>query len=381
MASPLFAPIVLRGLTIDNRIVVSPMCQYSARDGAATDWHLMHYGKLAISGAGLVIIEATHVEARGRITHACLGLYDDAQEAALARVIAFARTHGSARIGMQLSHSGRKGSACLPWENRGRPLAAAAGAWETVSPSAVPYDSGWPAPREMNRLDLDTALEAHVQAVVRAARLGVDLVEAHIAHGYLLHSFLSPLSNRRGDSYGGSLENRMRYPLEVFEAMRAAWPADQPMGARLSVQDWTPGGWTIEDGVRFARALKALGCDYVTASSGGASPAQEIPVGEGHQVPFARLLRAETGMPAMAVGMIHDPRHAENIVASGDADFTALARAMLHDPHWPWFAAATLAEDVDYPPQYIRSYRSAFLRERRAANAFEAAGEAARPGK
>ncbi|MGF7160386.1 2,4-dienoyl-CoA reductase-like NADH-dependent reductase (Old Yellow Enzyme family) [Rhodoligotrophos appendicifer] len=367
MTAALFSPFTLRGMTVANRIAVSPMCQYSAVDGSATDWHLMHYGKFALAGAGLVILEATHVEARGRITHGCLGLYSDENEAALARVLAFCRQHGTGRIGMQLSHSGRKGSACLPWENRGRPLSPEAGGWQNVAPSAIAYDAGWPEPLELDEAGIAEVTEAHVQAVRRAVRLGIDLIEVHIAHGYLLHSFLSPLTNQRRDRYGGSLDNRMRVPLAVFRAMRAAWPAERPMGVRLTTTDWVEGGWTPEDSDRFAQALAAEGCDYLTASSGGTSPAQVIPVGEGHQVAFATRLRHASGLPTMAVGMIQDPHHAEAIIASGHADFVALARGMLHDPHWPWFAAATVSGDVSYPPQYIRAYRSEFLRERRRA--------------
>ncbi len=366
MTAPLFSPMTLRGLTTSNRIVVSPMCQYSACDGSATDWHLMHYGQFAVSGAGLVIIEATHVEARGRITEGCLGLYSDENEAALRRVVALCREHGSSRIGMQLSHAGRKGSACLPWENRGRPLAAEAGAWETVAASPVPHDEGWPAPREMTGEDLEAVIQAHVQAVRRAARLGIDLIEVHIAHGYLLHGFLSPLANRRTDAFGGSLANRMAFPLAVFRAMRGAWPDDRPMGVRLSVQDWVEGGWSVEDSVVFGRELAALGCDYLTASSGGVSPRQQIELGEGHQVEFAHRLKRETGLPTMAVGMIFDPHFANELISQRKSDFVALARGMLHDPHWSWAAAAALGAEVSHPPQYVRSYRSAWLRRQRA---------------
>jgi len=364
VSSALFSPLALRGVTLPNRIVVSPMCQYSAEEGAAADWHLMHLGQFAVSGAGLVIVEATHVEPRGRITHGCLGLYSDATEAALARVVRFCRQHGGAKLGIQLSHSGRKGSARLPWVGRGAPLKEEEGAWRTVGVSGLPFGEGWPAPEVLDEAGLVTVTEAHVQAVGRAARLGFDLVEVHIAHGYLLHEFLSPLSNRRTDRYGGSRENRMRFPLELFEAMRDAWPADRPMGVRHSVTDWVAGGWTPEDASVFATALRERGCDYMTASSGGLSPVQDVPVGEGHQVPFARLLRA-AGMPSMAVGMIFDPHHAERLIAAEDADCVALARGILSDPHWPWRAAAALGAEVSYPPQYVRGYRSKWLRERR----------------
>ena len=365
MASALFSPIALRGLTLPNRIVVSPMCQYSSVEGNATDWHLMHLGQFAVSGAGLVIVEATHVELRGRITHGCLGLYSDDNEKSLRRVIDFCRNAGRARLGIQISHSGRKGSSRLPWIGRGETLSADEGPWQTVAPSAVPHGAGWPLPRALDEDGLEAVKEAHVDATRRAARIGFDLVETHIAHGYLLHEFLSPLSNRRTDRYGGSLENRMRFPLEVFAAMRAVWPSDRPMGVRHSVTDWAEGGWTTDDADAFAAALKALGCDYITASTGGLSVNQRIPVGEGHQVEFARRLRDKTGLPTMAVGMIFNPWHAERIVRDGDADFVALARGFLSDPHWPWRAAATLNAEVVYPPQYLRGYRSSWLRSAR----------------
>jgi 2,4-dienoyl-CoA reductase-like NADH-dependent reductase (Old Yellow Enzyme family) len=371
MSSALFTPTALRGLTLPNRIVVSPMCQYSAVDGSATDWHLMHLGKFAVSGAGLVIIEATHAEARGRITHGCLGLYSDDNERALKRVVDFCHQAGSAKIGMQISHAGRKGSARLPWVGRGESLPADEKPWETIAPSAVPHGPGWPAPRALDEEGLAVAKEAHVDSTRRAARIGIDLIECHIAHGYFLHEFLSPLSNKRTDKYGGSLENRMRYPLEVFAAMREAWPSDRPMGVRHSVTDWAEGGWTPPEAEVFAAELKKLGCDYMTATTGGLSVHQKIPIGEGHQVEFARRLRDKTGMPIIAVGMIFDPHHAERILQDGDADFIALARGVLSDPHWPWRAAAALDADVDYPAQYVRGYKSNWLRSMRAAGARE----------
>ncbi len=365
MASALFAPITLRGATFANRIVVSPMCQYSADEGSATDWHTMHLGKLAVSGVGLVIVEATHVEPQGRITHGCLGLYSDENERRLADVMAFCRRYGGAKLGLQLSHSGRKGSAHVPWDRRGEPLADDEGAWTTVAPSAIPHAVGWPVPAALDDKGLARVKESHVAATQRAARIGFDLAEVHIAHGYLLHEFLSPLSNRRTDRYGGSLENRMRYPLEVFAAMRAVWPDDRPMGVRHSVTDWVPGGWCESDAIAFARELKALGCDYLTATSGGLAVEQQIPLGEGHQVPFARLLKEAIGLPVMTVGMIFDPHHAEAVIHQADADFVALARGVLHDPHWAWRAAATLGADVTYPKQYVRGYKSAWLRQQR----------------
>lgn len=371
MTAPLLSPLRLRGLELPNRIVVSPMCQYSATDGSATDWHLVHLGQFAISGAGLVIVEATHVERRGRITHECLGLYSDGNEAALAPIIAFFKRHGTARLGMQLSHSGRKGSARRPWEGRGEPLPPDASPWRTVSASALPYDTGWPVPQVLDAAGLAEVRDAHAQSAVRAARLGFDLVELHIAHGYLLHGFLSPLCNTRTDDYGGSLANRMRFPLEVFDAVRTAWPAERPLGVRVSATDWISGGWTVDETCEFARQLRARGCDYLTVSSGGLSLKQQIAIGEGHQLPLAATVKAATDMPVMGVGMLFDPHHVNQAIADGQCDLAAFARGMLNDPHWAWRAAAALGGEVAYPPQYIRGYRSPWLREQRAQSTSE----------
>lgn len=363
--SILFSPFDLRGLRLDNRITVSPMCQYSAVDGSATDWHLMHLGKFTVSGVGLVMVEGTHVEARGRITHGCLGLYSDANEAALGRVMTFCRQAGHAKIGVQLSHAGRKGSARRPWEGRGQALTAEEGAWTCVSAGGIPFDAGWPAPQPLNAAGLDEVKQAYVDAAKRCVRLGIDLIELHIAHGYLLHEFLSPLSNIRSDAYGGSLENRMRFPLEVFAAVRAVCPDNMPVGVRVSATDYVDGGWSVEETEAFAAALKHAGCDYLTVSAGGLSTKQKIALGEGYQVPFARRIRASSGVPTVAVGMIYRPEHAESIIASGDADLIALARAMLFDPHWVWYAASALGAEPWYPPQYIRGYRSKWLQKQR----------------
>lgn len=364
MNAPLFSPLTLRGVTVDNRIAVGPMCQYSAVDGSAGDWHLMHLGQFAKSGAGLVITESAHVEPIGRITHGCLGLYSDANENALGHVVQFCRANGSAKLGVQLSHAGRKGSTRLPWEGRAAPLTV--DAWETIGCSGQPRAEGWPRPTPLDDAGMNRVRQAHVDAVVRASRIGFDLVELVMAHGYLLHEFLSPLSNHRDDACGGDLENRMRFPLSVFAAMREIWPDDKPMGVRVSATDWIDGGWTPEDTIVLARSLKDLGCDYIAVSSGGLSLDQDITLGEGHQVPLASKIRAASGLPVMAMGMIHDPNHANRVIANGDADIIALARAFLSDPHWPWHAAAVLGQEVDYPPQYLRGYRSRWLRERRA---------------
>ena len=364
MGAPLFSPLTLRGLTIPNRVVVGPMCQYSAVNGDASDWHLMHLGQYAKSGAGLVITESAHVEPIGRITHGCLGLYSDANEEALGRVVDFCHTHGTAKLGVQLSHAGRKGSTRLPWEGRAAPLDAEG--WDTVGASGQPRAEGWPRPAPLDNAGMDRVRRAHVDAVTRAGRIGFDLVELVMAHGYLLHEFLSPLSNHRTDTHGGDLNNRMRFPLSVFTAMRAAWPKDKPFGVRVSATDWVDGGWTPDNTIVLANALKKLGCDYVAVSTGGLSLDQKIALGEGHQISFAARIRKAAGLPVMAMGMIEDPLHANRIIDDGDADMVALARAMLSDPHWPWRAAAALGEDVNYPPQYLRGYRSKWLRERRA---------------
>ena len=353
MASPLFTPFALRDLALANRIVVSPMCQYSAEDGSATDWHLLHLGSLAIAGAGLLMIEATAVEAEGRISLGCLGLYSDANEAALARVIAACRRFVKTSLGIQLAHAGRKGSATRPWQGI-RALRAEEGAWQTRAPSAIPLDQGWPPPQALSEAEIDRLVDAFVAATRRAARLDLDLVELHCAHGYLLHEFLSPLANRREDRYGGSLENRMRLPLRVIEAVRAAWPSGKPLGARITGTDWLDGGWTPEDAVAFARALKTRGCDYVCVSSGGIVAKAPIPIGPGYQVALAERVKREAGIATRAVGLIAEPRQAESVVAAGEADMVALARAFLDDPHWVWHAAEALGADVTYPPQYDR---------------------------
>jgi 2,4-dienoyl-CoA reductase-like NADH-dependent reductase (Old Yellow Enzyme family) len=350
----LFAPIRLAGHELANRILVSPMCQYSAVDGCAGDWHLVHYGALANSGAAMLIVEATSVEARGRIGAGDLGLYSDENEAALARIVAHNRRYGTAPMGVQLAHAGRKGSVHAPWQGGG-PLAPEEGAWETIAPSALPFDEGWHVPREMTRDDMAAVRDAFIASAERAQRIGFDLVELHLAHGYLLHEFLSPVANRRNDAYGGTAENRMRFPLEVAAALRAAWPEDRILGARLTGSDWLEGGLTVDDAVRLAERLKDLGFDYVSVSSGGIAPRVRIPAGPGYQVPFAAEVRRRTGMPTCAVGLIAAPAQAERIVAEGEADLVALARAFLDNPHWAWAAALELGGEVRRPPQYERA--------------------------
>ena len=350
----LFEPLSLGGITLGNRIAVSPMCQYSAEHGAANDWHLQHLGSLSLSGAGLVIVEQTAVEPAGRITHGCLGLYSDENEAALARVVGFCRRAGSAALGIQLAHAGRKGSARLPWQGGG-PLPPDAGAWTTAAPSALPFDNRWPAPEALDSAGLARIRDAHVAAARRADRLGFDLVELLGAHGFLLHSFLSPIANRRTDCYGGSLANRMRYPLEVAAAIRDAWPRRKAAGMRLTGTDWIEGGITPDEAGIFAGALRDIGFDYVCVSSGGISPAARPAIGPGYQVPLAAAVKNASGIAVQAVGMIVDPHHADAIVAEGDADCVALARGFLDDPRWAWHAAAMLGADAVYPPQYLRA--------------------------
>lgn len=355
----LFSPTALRKVELDNRIVVSPMCQYSADHGAATDWHLVHWGQLLLSGASFAFIEATGVEPQGRITPQCLGLWDDQTEHALGDRLRRARAQAPhVPIAIQLSHAGRKASSDVPWRG-GQLISLAQGGWTPDAPSAVPHAAHEPAPTALDAQGLARIREAFVQAAVRSHRVDIDAVELHFAHGYLMHQFLSPVSNRRTDAYGGSLEARMRFPLEVFDAVRAVWPEDKPLGVRVSASDWLEHtgepSWTLDDTIVLAKALKARGCDWIDVSSGGISPAQKIAIGPGYQVPFARAIKAATGMPTMAVGLITEAEQAEAIVRDGDADFVALARAMLFDPRWPWRAAVALHGEVAGPPQYARS--------------------------
>ena len=351
----LFQPLKIGSLELENRIVIAPMCQYSAREGNATDWHAIHLGHLALSGAALLIIEATAVTATGRITPSDLGLYSDANEAALARVLAMVRAQSAMPLGMQLAHAGRKASSRAPWDGGQQIASADAQGWVADAPSALPHSPGEDSPRALDAVGLARVRDAFAQAAVRAARLGIAAIELHAAHGYLLHEFLSPLSNQRDDAYGGSLDNRMRFPLEVFDAVRAAFPVERPVWVRLSATDWVDGGWDVDSSVAFAKALAARGCAAIHVSSGGVSPQQKIPLGAGYQVPFAARIKAETGLPTIAVGLITEPEQAEAVVASGEADAVALARAMLYDPRWPWHAAARLGAKVRAPRQYWRS--------------------------
>jgi 2,4-dienoyl-CoA reductase-like NADH-dependent reductase (Old Yellow Enzyme family) len=354
MTSALFSPLAFAGVNLDNRVAVSPMCQYSADDGCANDWHLTHLGMLANSGAGLLVVEATHVERLGRITHGCLGLYSDANEAALKRVVDHCRRIGVAKLGIQLAHSGRKGSAQRPWEG-GQSLKAGADPWETIAPSAMPFGPDWAIPRAMTEEDMARVSAAFVDATRRAVRLGFDTIELHLAHGYLLHSFLSAVSNKRNDGYGGTLENRMRFPLAVVSAVRAIVPKGVPLGARITGSDWMDGGLTPDDAVAVAKALKAAGLDFVCVSSGGVAADARNPPQAGYNVPLAERIRREAGITTRTVGLIVAPKQAEAIIAEGKADMVALARAFLDEPHWGWQAAVALGAEVKRPPQYQRA--------------------------
>lgn len=356
MSQPvLFTPFHVGKLDLSNRIVIAPMCQYSAIDGCMTDWHLIHLGHLALSGAALLTIEATAVLPEGRITWADVGLYDDETEAAMRRVLDAVRTHAKMPIAIQLSHAGRKASTEVPWRKAKQFAPGEEKGWQTVAPSAIPFSEEQRAPAALDKEGMQRIREAFAVSARRASRLGIDAIQIHAAHGYLLHQFLSPLSNRRTDEYGGSLENRMRFPLEVFDAVRKAFPSDRPVTVRVSGTDWVDGGWNIDETVAFAKALEAKGCDAIHVSSGGLHPAQQIPVAPGYQVPLARAVKAAVKMPVVTVGLITGFEQAEAIVANGDADMVALARTILYDARWPWHAAAALGATIRVPNQYLRS--------------------------
>ncbi|CAG2156021.1 NADH:flavin oxidoreductase/NADH oxidase [Cupriavidus numazuensis] len=353
--SHLFDPLDIGNLTLSNRIIIAPMCQYSAQDGNAVDWHMIHLGSLALSGAGMLILEATAVSPEGRITAGDLGLYSDENEAALGHVLKAIRAHAPIAVAIQLGHAGRKASSQVPWEGGQQVRPDAPGGWQAVAPSAVPHAEGEARPTALDRAGMDKVRDDFVAAAVRAVRLGIQGIEIHAAHGYLLHQFLSPLANHRDDEYGGSLENRMRFPIEVFDAVRAAVPADRPVWMRISATDWVPGGWDIEGTVALSQAVKARGCAAIHVTTGGVSPAQAIKLGPGYQVPYAQRVKAEVGLPTIAVGLITEPEQAEAIITGNEADAVSLARAMLYDPRWPWHAAAKLGASVAAPKQYWRS--------------------------
>lgn len=353
----LLSPYRLRSLELSNRIVISPMGQYSADErGFATDWHFVHLGGLSLSGAGLLFTEATAVEPEGRISRGDMGMWSDDHIEPLQRAVEFCRRNGGAKLGMQLYHAGRKGSTSKGWEGQ-KPLAPEQGGWTIWAPSELAH-VGRRMPKALDAAGIKRVVRAFADAARRANTIGFDILEIHAAHGYLLHSFLSPLSNKREDDYGGSREGRMRLVLEVFDAMRAVWPEEKPIGVRISSTDWVPGGWSVDDSVELAAQLKAHGCDYITASSGGVSGDQELKVYPGYQVPFAERIRRETGIATMAVGLITEPEQAQQILESGNADLIALARGMLFNPRWPWLAATALGGSVYYPKQYERAHPS-----------------------
>jgi 2,4-dienoyl-CoA reductase-like NADH-dependent reductase (Old Yellow Enzyme family) len=355
MPANLFDPIQLDGLKLSNRIIIAPMCQYSAApDGTATDWHTIHLGHLALSGAGLLIIEATGVEADGRISPGDLGLWSDENERGLDRVLKAVRANSSMPIGIQLAHAGRKTSHRRPWEG-GSQIKVADGGWLAHAPSAIPFQPGTEAPRALDKAGLARVKAAFRKAAERSVRLGLDAIEIHSAHGYLLHEFLSPLSNKRDDEYGGSLANRLRFPLEVFETLREVVPPHIPLGLRFSATDFFEGGWDLEQTLAYAHALKKRGCSFFDVSGGGMTPEQKIPLGPGYQVPFAEAVKRETNVPTMAVGLITEAEQANGIVTSGKADMVALARGILYDARWPWHAAVKLGAKLHGPKQYLRA--------------------------
>ncbi|HEY7240970.1 MAG TPA: NADH:flavin oxidoreductase/NADH oxidase [Burkholderiales bacterium] len=356
MPRHLFSPITLGGVTLPNRIVVSPMCQYSADDGSMNDWHFVHLGHLAYSGAGLVMVEATHVTREGRITHGCTGLYSDHNEASIKKVIEACRRVSKSPFGIQIGHAGRKASTQVPWQGR-EALGPAESPWPTVAPSPLPFSPAWHTPKEMFKEEILQTVDAFVASVARARRIGFDVLELHSAHGYLLHQFLSPISNRRSDEYG---RERMKFPLQVARAVREAWPKERALGARISAHDWVEGGLGPDDAVAYARELERVGFDYVCVSSGGLASHARLNVGPGYQLPFAEKVKQNSKLKVRAVGMIADPDQAEAAIAEGKADMVAMARAFLDNPRWVWHAAERFGVKLDYPPQYARARHDAW---------------------
>jgi 2,4-dienoyl-CoA reductase-like NADH-dependent reductase (Old Yellow Enzyme family) len=351
--SSLFTPLKLRSVEFRNRIFVSPMCEYSSREGLPNDWHLVHLGSRAVGGAGLVLTEASAVSPEGRISPADAGLWSGAHAGAWRQVVRFIHENGAA-AGVQLAHAGRKASTAAPWDG-GEPVSVADGGWQPIGPSPIAFDEGYPEPREMSAADIDRVVEQFADGARLAREAGFDVVELHAAHGYLLHEFLSPLSNHRTDQYGGTLENRIRFPLRAARAVREAWPSDRPLFVRISATDWAEGGWDLPQSIAFARELGRLGIDLVDCSSGGLVPRAKIPAGPGYQVPFAAAIRRDVGISTAAVGGIAEAKQAEAIVASGQADAVLLARQFLRDPYWPLHAARELGVRVPWPKQYERA--------------------------
>jgi 2,4-dienoyl-CoA reductase-like NADH-dependent reductase (Old Yellow Enzyme family) len=349
--SHLFSPFRLRETTFRNRVFVSPMCQYSSDDGLPTDWHLVHLGSRAVGGAGLVIVEATAVSPIGRISPGDSGIWSDAHAQAFKRITRFISEQGAV-CGVQLAHAGRKASTELPWAGGG-PLKS--GAWQTIGPSEILFDANYPPPREMSATEIDVVVDQFAAATRRSIDAGFEVIELHMAHGYLMHEFLSPLSNQRKDEYGGSLASRMRVPLRVAEEVRKAWPQSKPLFVRISATDWAPGGWDLPQSIELAKKLKEIGVDLIDCSSGGLVPNVKIPLEPGYQAPFAEAIRREVKIPTGAVGLITEPKQAEEIVATGRADVVLLAREMLRDPYWPLHAAKALGDDIEWPDQYKRA--------------------------
>jgi len=354
VAPHLFAPLHIRGIQIPNRVTVSPMCQYSCENGFANDWHLVHLGSRAVGGAGLVMAEASAVEARGRISPWDLGIWSDEHIEPLARIARFLREHGSVP-GIQLAHAGRKASTDVPWRGT-LPLASAEGGWIPIAPSPVPFNIGHPVPVELTVPEIRFIVEAFVAAAWRALHAGFEVIELHGAHGYLIHQFLSPLSNQRTDAYGASFENRIRFGLEVIQAVRPVWPERLPLFLRISATDWVEGGWTLEDSVELARAVRMRGVDLIDCSSGGTVPHASIPASPGYQLPFSDRIRRETGILTGAVGLITEPFQADSIIRSGAADLLLLAREFLREPYWPIKAARALGAEIRVPAQYARAF-------------------------
>jgi 2,4-dienoyl-CoA reductase-like NADH-dependent reductase (Old Yellow Enzyme family) len=351
--SHLFDPIALRSVTLRNRVIVSPMCEYSSDDGFANDWHFVHLGSRAVGGAGLVFTEATAVTAEGRISPQDLGIWKDAHVERLGQIVDFVKGQDAA-AGIQLAHAGRKGSTKRPWEGGGL-IAATEGGWQPVAPGDEPFAANYPRPAALDAAGIEAVVHAFRDATLRARRAGFDTVEIHAAHGYLVHEFLSPLVNHRADEYGGSFDNRIRLCLEVVDAVRQAWPAALPVFVRISCTDWVEGGWDLEQSVELARRLKTRGVDLIDCSSSGTVPYAEVPISPGYQVPFAERIRRDANIATSAVGLITKPAQADQIITSGQADCVAMARELLRDPYWPLHAAAELGQSITWPSQYLRA--------------------------
>jgi 2,4-dienoyl-CoA reductase-like NADH-dependent reductase (Old Yellow Enzyme family) len=350
--SALFDPITIRSVTFANRIWVSPMCQYSAIDGVATSWHDVHIGSFATGGTGMIMMEATGVVPEGRISTTCLGLWNDSQKERLKPIVDFAHSMGT-KIGIQLAHAGRKASCLPPWSDH--PMASREeGGWECVAPSAISFGGKYPVPRELSKEEIQESISAFAKSAERAVEAGFDLVEIHAAHGYLIHQFLSPISNQRNDEYGGSFENRTRFILEIAKAVRNSIPNSMPLFVRISASDWLEDGWTIDESVELCKLLKAVGVDLIDVSSGGTSSGAPVPVGPGYQVPFAERIRRESGTPTCAVGLITEAKQADQIVQKGEADAVMMAREFLRNPRWPLQAAKELGAEVSWPNQLLR---------------------------